>query len=894
MENTEEKPVVKTSEYCRSLDDLQATALSINYNGTFLLLAGRRHLAVQNLENKTEPAKMFHRNSKFEVSCAEFAICQHSSNLCAIATSQLIQVVTWKEADPLLEHSLRAHTRVVTDIDWHSHHPYMLATCSIDTFTHLWDLRDPKKPILSLSAVCMSGATQVGFNRVSGHLIATAHDGDLRIWDIRKGSRPVQYITAHLNRIHGINWSHEQETHLVTSSQDGSVKFFDINNPRRAERIITTPTPSPVWRARYTPPQFKDGLVTIIVPHLGSSDSSENSLLLWNNSKNSQGQSTPVCSFEGHTDVILDFAYRNRRGLLYDTEDLEICTWSRDQTFRVWKLDKDLQKLCTQSSIETENGEVALDYHQGTSVQPSCSLQHELSLIFFPNIPGVQDYECDPVKRNAMIRIAANGYIIDLQVIFPSGYPVLNQPPVFEFCQNTSLDENLSLKLMKVLKETASSRVRKGRTCLEQCLRNLVIDLKKESGGDKAHLRLQSPRLEGALSGVLDACIPFPRTSGVRFNAVGMLVTFTRPFTVKRFNLRNQTTPRALSALSGGYLGNVNGSKPVFYAQRENALDRQKSRSISTTVCIYDASKLFLVNREIAENYLIDPNNIPEMCRHNRKVAEDFGRPDLVQCWSLAEMVATSNDDNTTSDDEMFSTQNPFAKNLLESLIMHFAKICDVQTAAMLCVTFGRYCQEISSRTSSFSTKSNTSQSASPYHTVTAIDTNSQATMKYNARLLAQHLKGQTRSNSWSESLADDYKINEITRSLLGDSNRYFYDTLKKSYADILYCFGLLPQRAQVLKYLSVPPSTFCSGVEYVTECQTCRKTTRGPSCLHCKKYLLYCSLCQLPVRGAANACLSCGHGGHTAHLIDWFNKYDVCPTCGCRCIEKSGNILEL
>lgn len=542
----------------------------------------------------------------------------------------------------------------------------MLATCSIDTFTHLWDLRDPKKPILSLSAVCMSGATQVGFNRVSGNLIATAHDGDLRIWDIRKGSRPVQYITAHLNRIHGINWSHTHDYTLITASQDGSVKFFDINNPRRAERIITTASPSPVWRARYTPPSFKDALITIIVPHLGSSDSSENSLLLWNNSK-SQSQSTPVCTFVGHNDVILDFAYRNKCN--NQTDDLEIYTWSRDQTFRSWKLDRELQKLCSQSSIETESGEIALDYHQGTTHQPSCSLQHEFSLIYFPNIPGIQNFECNPVKRNAMIRIVANGYVIVLQVIFPSGYPVLNQPPVFEFCQGTSLDENLSLKLMKVLKETASTRIKKGRTCLEQCLRALVGDLKNESGGDKAHLRLQSPRLEGALSGVLDACIPFPRTCGVRFNPVGLLATFSRPFAAKRFNLRNQTTPRALSALSGGYLGNVNGSKPVFYSQRENALDRKSSRAMTTTICIYDVTKLSLVSRELAENYVIDPNNIPEMCRQNRKIAEDFGRQDLVQCWSLAEMVATTcEQDSSSNDDEMFSSQNPFAKNLLESL----------------------------------------------------------------------------------------------------------------------------------------------------------------------------------------------------------------------------------
>lgn len=97
----------------------------------------------------------FHRNSKHEITAAEWAICQDFQEYCAIATSQLIEVVTWRSGDPTLIHSLRAHTRVITDIDWHSKTPHLLASCSIDTFTHLWDLRDPKKPTMSLSAVCM-------------------------------------------------------------------------------------------------------------------------------------------------------------------------------------------------------------------------------------------------------------------------------------------------------------------------------------------------------------------------------------------------------------------------------------------------------------------------------------------------------------------------------------------------------------------------------------------------------------------------------------------------------------------------------------------------------------------------------------------------------------------
>ena len=87
----------------------------------------------------------------------------------------------------------------------------------------------------------------------------------------------------------------------------------------------------------------------------------------------------------------------------------------------------------------------------------------------------------------------------------------------------------------------------------------------------------------------------------------------------------------------------------------------------------------------------------------------------------------------------------------------------------------------------------------------------------------------------------------------------------------MLYCWGLLVQRAKVLKYLSSAASLQVRGVEFVTECTKCKRTTLGPSCQNCKKPLLTCTLCRLPVRGAANACLNCGHGGHTDHLRKWF-----------------------
>ncbi|XP_037051412.1 GATOR complex protein Wdr59 [Bradysia coprophila] len=900
----------QSSWYSTEHRDLQATAMSLDWSGQFILLAGRRHLALQSLDkfdDDEDSLRKFYRNSKHEVSSAEWAICEHSQEYCALATSQLIEVITWRSGHPTLIHSLRAHTRVITDIDWHMKHPHLLASCSIDTFTHLWDLRDPRKPILSLSAVCMSGATQVGFNRVSGNLLATAHDGDLRIWDQRMGSCPIQYITAHLSRIHGINWSHYYETHLTTASQDGTVKYFDINNPRRAERIITTS--SPVWRARYTP--FADGLVTVIVPHLGRG---ENSLLLWNNSK----QSAPICSFVGHTDVVLDFAWRPKRN--QSSSDMELITWSRDQSVRVWRIDEALQKQCESpqpedDAFESSNRLNVPSKPSRNRTQPSCSLQHEFSLLN-TNIPHIDVEVLDPIKRNATLRITVNGLVIMLQVTFPITYPD-SQIPDFAYCQGTNIDINLSDSLMKVLKTSATQRTKNGRPCLEFCLRALVTAFKKATNaGDKTNIRLQSPRLEGALSGcVMDACVPFPRTSGARFNHVGILVTFSQVINSKGISLKHQnTTPRALSALSGGYLGNVMGSQPVLYAHHRDANstafylhDRvrksTKNRVVlpkpsSPSVLVYDVSKILFVSRDLAENYIIDSKNVAYMCRHNKEIAQQFGYPEIAQCWELAEIVAATTNETESESDDMVFNQIPFPKNILESLILHHAQNYDIQTAAMICCAFGRHCpQNELSRTSSLSNKSNQShirsgqrifkQSGSPYHTILPVD--SKTNQSWGAALYKQF-----RSNSWSDSLDECRTGFELNRTILGDSQRHLYDNFKRAYSEMLYRWGLLVNRTKVLKYLSSSSDTF-RGVEFVTECIKCAKVTQAPMCRDCHKPLLYCSLCRLPVRGSANSCLFCGHGGHLLHMKQWFEKNEVCATgCGCYCLKESSKLVEL
>lgn len=96
------------------------------------------------------------------------------------------------------------------------------------------------------------------------------------------------------------------------------------------------------------------------------------------------------------------------------------------------------------------------------------------------------------------------------------------------------------------------------------------------------------------------------------------------------------------------------------------------------------------------------------------------------------------------------------------------------------------------------------------------------------------------------------------------------YDTFMRAYAEMLYRWQLLVARSQILKQVKQNFDQH-RDVETYTECQHCEKLKLKSSCKHCRRASLSCSLCRLPVRGLANVCLSCGHGGHSNHMKRWF-----------------------
>ncbi|KAG7207480.1 hypothetical protein KM043_009113 [Ampulex compressa] len=948
--------------------DLQANTMAVDATGSYVLLAGRRYFAVKQLDEGIDTVRKFQRQSKYEVGSAEWNPTGPNCHLCAISSNTRVEILSLTGSggsELQTTHSLKAHTRVVSDLNWHPKEPDIIASCSIDTFIHIWDIRDQRRPCLSLSAV--AGSSQVRWNTLSPYTLATAHDGDIKIWDQRKGNSPVQYIAAHLTKIHGLDWCPFQQNQLATSSQDCTVKIFDIGNPRRAENILTTN--SPVWRARYTP--FGEGLVTIVVPQLRRG---ENSLLLWNTSN----LSAPIYTFVGHTDVVLEFQWRHQK---MENNDFELITWSKDQCLRIFKIDPFLKKLCghgiddntsvftqysednnlrtlqsvQQLQLNDSQNDREINYISSKADEPTLTseintftenakeissptqpktLQQEFSLINM-NIPNIEVNAMDAVERSCTVTACNKNYNVILKVNFPGNYPYSAQP-TFQFCPGTTIDNTIMTKLLKVLKQTAQQRVRKNRSCLEPCLRQLIATLEQTCKKDENesnhlgyHIQDNANFLNSSniCTNYQDAYIPFPRTSGAKFCCVGTLVCFGRASYTRRSSMKPEgATPRALSALGTGigngehfmhiypssYVqSNDNISISSFYFQERKNMrrglhgtnrmhDRSCCKNYHSMVITYDASSLFFVNKELAEKYVINITDIPAMCQYNANVAATLERPDIVQAWCLAALVISQPLSNMgqsscqSPDIDAPWPLHPFGQNLIHSLIQHYANQSDIQMAGMLSCAFSYRSENPDVTQTRLGSKSvNVSPGGSPYHTIHLADTTLEG---FNFQNLKQH-----RSNSWSESL-DDLKIMQDNLGdsaknirLLDEKYTALYDGYKKAYAEVLHRWNLLDARAQVLKHVSTTPLDTHKGVEFQSECQTCGKVSRGPQCLNCKRLALQCVICHISVRGPSNFCILCGHGGHTQHLAAWFTNETLCPTgCGCCCLQESSALLKV
>lgn len=250
------------------------------------------------------------------------------------------------ESSQAVERLIDAHARAITDLNWSPAHPDVLASCSVDTWVKVWDMRMPThgrgsaRPARSFSSWNAS-MTQVKWSRTTPHRIAASCDNKVLIWDDRFGSLPLATLETRCSKIYGVDWSPPHDAghaRLMTCSLDGTIHFWDLESAsshaalaahaRITQAEFTIETPEPVWRARHVP--FGHGAISI-------AQRGDSSACLW-----AYGRTEPVHRFEGHTDLIKEFVVRHEGAP--DDRAFQLITWSQDQTLRLWPINANMRR----------------------------------------------------------------------------------------------------------------------------------------------------------------------------------------------------------------------------------------------------------------------------------------------------------------------------------------------------------------------------------------------------------------------------------------------------------------------------------------------------------------------------------------------------------------------
>ena len=357
--------------------DDEIGAASISPAGRDVVLASKSGLRIIDLDDPWSLPLFIPNQSSWDVADVQWSPFAARAEWIASTRNQLALVynlsMPYNNKKAPIEYTLRAHDRAITDINFSAHHPDLLATCGVDSFVFVHDLRSRQAPLKL--ADYTAGATQVKWNRRNDKIIASAHDKYLHIWDTRHGANPLSTIAAHSTKIYGIDWNRNDPAKIMTCSLDATIKLWNnvgisdnITTPRRVIR-----THYPVWRARHTP--FPHGILAM--PQRGNSE-------LWlykhvDGSDPSTFTNDSVASFPGHDThaQVREFLWRTRGSSDHgiDHRDFQLVSWGTDRRLHL-------------HSLAPEKLEEAVGYRKGESIaQESSGTRRGAAYVSYRNGP---------------------------------------------------------------------------------------------------------------------------------------------------------------------------------------------------------------------------------------------------------------------------------------------------------------------------------------------------------------------------------------------------------------------------------------------------------------------------------------------------------------------------
>ncbi|AMD18943.1 HBR042Wp [Eremothecium sinecaudum] len=512
-------------------------AVSINPSGRDVVLASRTGLYVIDLDDPFSPPRWLQHITSWQVADVQWS--PHPAKPYWVISTSNQKAMVWnlaRSSPNAIEHELHGHFRAITDINFHPNHPEILATCSIDTYVHAWDMRSPQRPYYSTRDLT-AGASQVKWNFQDANILASSHSNSVYIWDVRKGCTPLHRLAADGSSVNNIDFNRFTESEIMSSSNNGTVKFWDYKKDP-TDPQFTIQADFPIRRGRYLP--FGEGCC--IMPMVGGN----NSVYLVNNSwkkeliEEKKSKLQPIYVFKGHSNIVTDFLWRCRHSYDSYTDDREfqLVTWSKDCNLRLWpvtsstyekvnfepgkRLEKKLpnyeyvtfrnepekvkstsinnykvipETFVTNSGFQNVQQRALnhLYWVSGVKMNQSSSphdffsdsklqslgeevsqVGHKFNKIVFEKI-SVSTGELVLTLNGPWAEGVTSEYVfLRVEINFSKNYPSKGNPPTFKLEENTELTDERKNWLNSQLGEISKICSEAGKYCLEPCLRFLL------------------------------------------------------------------------------------------------------------------------------------------------------------------------------------------------------------------------------------------------------------------------------------------------------------------------------------------------------------------------------------------------------------------------------------
>lgn len=176
----------------------------------------------------------------------------HSSeSMVAVGLQRTLQLLDWR-TDTSIPSGIVSHLNaksIITDVDYNPNKPHTLAVASHDGKARIWDLRQSKRPLLTITGGHSHWMSTVSYNPFHDQLLlTTGTEGRANVWRLgsvssapllqSRNRRVAHHNNSSFEAIYASSWAASEAWMYVTVAYDGTMVLHHVPSKEKYKILL--------------------------------------------------------------------------------------------------------------------------------------------------------------------------------------------------------------------------------------------------------------------------------------------------------------------------------------------------------------------------------------------------------------------------------------------------------------------------------------------------------------------------------------------------------------------------------------------------------------------------------------------------------------------------------